>query len=82
MSHFKVHVTNLGDFNVKHWKLTPKIENLEKWEIENNLKGNTLINTRFKIAETLFALKDVRKKIEEENQRKQFITLHKKTKYV
>lgn len=82
MSHPKIHVTNLGDFNVKHWKLDTMITNLEKWEEENTLKGNHLINARYKVVENLFTLKTLRKKIDEEEQRKQFVRLHKKTKYV
>jgi hypothetical protein len=82
MSHPKIHVTNLGDFNVKHWKIDTLITNLEKWEEENTLKGNHLINARYKVAENLFTFKNLRKKLEEEQQRKHFVGLHKQTKYV
>jgi hypothetical protein len=58
------------------------ITNLEKWEEENTLKGNHLINARYKVVENLFTLKTLKKKIDEEEQRKQFVRLHKKTKYV
>ena len=39
LKHNRIHVTNLGDFVTKHWKIDDKIERLEKWE-ENN-KQNT-----------------------------------------
>lgn len=81
LSHARIHVTNLGDFNIKHWKIDSKLVNLEKFEKENTLKGNHLINARFKMAETLYELRNIKKVIEEETQRKEFIQLHKKTKY-
>ena len=43
----------------------------------NRLKGLQQITARFKTAETLFDLKAVKKIMEEENQRKDFIKLHK-----
>ena len=77
LKHQRIHVTNLGDFVIKHWKLNDKIETLEKWEENNRLKGLQQITARFKTAETLFDLKAVKKIMEEENQRKDFIKLHK-----
>jgi hypothetical protein len=78
LSHSRIHVTNLGDFVTKYWKLDDKIEMLEKWEENNKLKGLQQITTRFKTAENLFDLKNLKKIIEEESQRKDFIKLHKK----
>ena len=77
VSHSRIHLTNLGDFTIKHWKLDEKIEMLEKWEENNRLKGMQELTARFKTAETLFDLKNVKKLLEEENQRKEFIKLHK-----
>ena len=77
LSHNRIHVTNLGDFVTKHWKVTDKIDMLEKWEENNKLKGLQQITTRFKTAENLFELKNLKKIIEEENQRKDFIKFHK-----
>jgi hypothetical protein len=77
LSHTRIHVTNLGDFVTKHWKIDEKIEGLEKWEENNKLKGLQEITARFKTAETLFDLKNLKKLVEEENQRKDFIKLHK-----
>lgn len=79
MKHSRVHVTNLGDFVTKHWKLDEKIARLESFETANKLKGLQLINARFKTAETLYDLKAVKKLMEEENQRAEFVRLHKKT---
>lgn len=76
----RVHVTNLGDFVTKHWKVDEKIEMLEKWEENNKLKGLQELTARFKTAETLYQLKEVKKLLAEETQRKDFIKLH-KTKY-
>lgn len=78
MKHTRVHVTNLGDFKVKHWKLQEKIDRLEKFEESNRQKGLQKITARFKTAETLYDLKNVKKLLDEEKQREEFIRLHKK----
>jgi len=80
LQHSRVHVTNLGDFVTIHWKIDGRIEALEKWEENNRQKGLQQITARFKTAESLFDLKNLRKIIEEENQRKEFVKLHKKKK--
>ena len=77
LKHSRIHVTNLGDFVTKHWKIDEKIERLEKWEENNKLKGMQELTARFKTAETLYDLKNLKKIIEEEDQRKEFIKLHK-----
>lgn len=77
LKHSRVHVTNLGDFVTKHWLIDDKIDMLEKWEEKNKLKGLQEMTARFKTVETLFDLKNLKKIIEEENQRKEFIKLHK-----
>lgn len=78
LKHQRIHITNLGDFIIKHWKMHEKIENLEKWEETNRQKGMQQMTARFKTAESLYELKELKKIIEEENQRKDFIKLHKK----
>lgn len=78
LKHQRIHLTNLGDFTIKHWKLDTKITGLENWEESNKQKGMQQITARFKTAENLFDLKNIKKVIEEENQRKDFIKLHKK----
>ena len=77
LKHSRIHITNLGDFVIKHWKLDDKIEMLNKWEENNKLKGLQELTARFKTAETLYDLNTVKKLMEEENQRKDFIKLHK-----
>ena len=77
LKHNRIHLTNLGDFTIKHWKIDDKIQMLEQWEENNKLKGLQELTARFKTAETLFDLKNIKKIVEEENQRKDFIKLHK-----
>jgi hypothetical protein len=79
LKHQRIHITNLGDFTIKHWKIDEKIDMLEKWEENNRLKGLQEMTARFKTVETLFDLKNIKQSLEEENQRKAFIKLHKKT---
>jgi nucleoid DNA-binding protein len=78
LKHQRVHLTNLGDFVIKHWKIDSKIINLENWEENNKQKGMQQMTARFKTAENLFELKEIKKVIEEETQRKDFIKMHKK----
>lgn len=78
LKHQRVHITNLGDFTIKHWKIDEKIESLKKWEENNKLKGLQEITKRFKVAETLYDLNNIKGLISGENQRKEFIKLHKK----
>lgn len=78
LKHPRLHITNLGDFTIKHWKIDEKIRMLEKWEENNKQKGMQQMTARFKTAENLFNLKTIKKTIEEEGQRKDFIKLHKK----
>lgn len=78
----RVHITNLGDFIIKHWKIDEKIKKLEQWEENNKQKGLQQITARFKIAESLFELKSLKNVMKEEEQRKDFIKLHKRKKNV
>ncbi|NBX97505.1 hypothetical protein EBQ81_01395 [bacterium] len=78
LKHQRVHITNLGDFTIKHWKIDEKVESLKKWEENNKLKGLQEITKRFKVAETLYDLNNIKGLISKENQRKEFIKLHKK----
>ena len=77
LKHARVHVTNLGDFTIKHWKLDDKIDMLEKFKENFRQKGLQEIVTRFSTDETLFDLKAIRELMDEENQRRDFIKLHK-----
>ena len=77
LKHARIHVTNLGDFTIKHWKLDDKISMLEKFKENFGQKGLQEIVTRFRTDETLFDLKSIKVLMEEEKQRKDFIKLHK-----
>jgi nucleoid DNA-binding protein len=77
LKHARIHITNLGDFTIKHWKIQDKIKMLESFEENNRQKGLQQMTARFKTAETLFDLRAVEKLLQEENQRKDFIKLHK-----
>lgn len=78
----RVHISNLGDFTIKHWKLDDRIQMLERWEENNKQKGLQQMTARFKTVETLFSLNEIKKSIAEEEQRKDFIKLHKKHNHV
>lgn len=77
LKHQRIHLTNLGDFTIKYWKLDDKIDMLERWEENNRLRGMQEMTARFKTAESIFDLKNIKKLIAEEKQRKDFIKLHK-----
>jgi len=77
LEHTRIHLTNLGDFTIKHWKIDGMIEGLEKWEENNKSRGLQKITERFKTAENLYNLKKVKTLLQEEEQRKEFIKLHK-----
>lgn len=77
LKHQRVHLTNLGDFTIKHWKLDDKIRQIENFEEANKLKGLSLINARFRTAEVLYDLKGMKRMLTEEEQRKEFVKLHK-----
>ena len=78
LSHHRVHVTNLGDFTIKHWKIDDKIDMLQKFEENNKARGLQKMTARFKTAESFYELTSLKKLVEEETQRKDFIKLHKK----
>ena len=78
LKHSRVHLTNLGDFVIKHWKLDDKIEALERFEENNRLKGMQQMTARFKTVETLYDLRSMKTLVAEEKQRADFIKLHKK----
>lgn len=81
LKHTRVHLTNLGDFTIKHWKLNDKIEMLEKFEEKNRLKGMQQMTARYKTAETLYDLRNMKTMLEEEQQRADFVKMHKRTSY-
>lgn len=79
----KVHISNLGAFNIKHWLLDKeitKLENyLENFDENSRLKGAQKQAIRFKSEDRLQTLKTLRHMVQDENQRKEFIYEHKKT---
>jgi nucleoid DNA-binding protein len=77
LKHTRVHITNLGDFTIKHWKIDDKISILEKFKENFKQRGLQETVTRFRTDEKLFDLKAMKKMVEEESQRKDFIKLHK-----
>lgn len=77
IKHQRVHIANLGDFIIKHWKVDEKIKRLEQWEESNKQKGLQQMTARFKTAESLFDLKNLKNTMKDEEQRKEFIKLHK-----
>jgi hypothetical protein len=81
LKHPRVHISNLGDFVIKPWKLQEKIEKLEHFEEYNRQRGLQQMTARFRTAETLYDLRHVKKMLEEEKQRQEFIQMHKKTAY-
>lgn len=81
LAHTRVHITNLGDFTIKHWKIDEKINMLEKWEENNKQKGLQQMTARYRTAENLYELRKMRELMLEEKQRAEFIRLHKKTTY-
>lgn len=78
LNHVRIHLTNLGDFTIKHWKLDEKLENLSQWKQENIQEGRERINERYKIEQNITNLKQVKQLLDEESQRKDFIKLHKR----
>lgn len=82
LKHSRVHLTNLGDFVIKHWKLDDKIDKLERFEENNRLKGMQQMTARFKTVETLYDLNNLKTIVAEEKQRAEFIKLHKKATHV
>ena len=75
----QIHITNLGNFTIKHWKIDEKIESYERFEEMNKQKGLQQMTARFKTAERVYDLKKVKELVEAEKQRKEFIKLHKTT---
>ena len=78
LKHSRIHITNLGDFVVKHWKVDEKIQMLEQFEEKSRLKGLQQMTARFKTAESLYDLRNIKQVIEEEKQRADFIKMHKR----
>lgn len=81
MKHIRVHVANLGDFACKHWLIDKEVERWENFEEKNRQKGFQKISARYKNAEKIYDLKQLKKLAEEEMQRKEFIKTHKRNRH-
>lgn len=81
LSHQRVHLSNLGDFIIKDWKIEDKIKRIEAFETSNKLKGMSLLNARFRTAEQLFELRNLKDIMKKEKQREEFIKMHKRNLY-
>lgn len=81
MKNIRVHVANLGDFTCKHWLIDKEIDRLENFEEKNQQQGFQKVSARFKNAEKIYDLKQLKKIAEEEMQRKEFIKNHKKNRH-
>lgn len=77
LKHSKVHVTNLGDFVVKHWLLEEELKTYNQFLVTMTQRGkpDKRLND---IKSNIVKLENVIKCISEENQRKEFISVHKK----
>ena len=73
----RIHITNLGDFVIKHWKIEDRITKMENFSEGCKQKGIQELVTRFRTAETIYDLKKLSVIIEQEQQRKDFIKMHK-----
>lgn len=74
LSDVKVHLTNLGDFTVKHWLIDKEIRKCEA--LAEQRKGSAPIGVQMKIRMDM--LNKVKQIQLEESQRKEFIYNHKK----
>jgi len=81
LSHHRVHITNLGDFTVKHWKLDEKIALMQMREETNSQKGVQHLTSLFRTTEYLYDLNQLKTRLLKESQRADFVRLHKRTMY-
>ena len=74
----KIHIENLGDFNIKHWVIEKEINKCEGYFNNTSAKGAQKWVAGLKIKDRIALLNKIKKEVEEENQRKEFIYEHKK----
>ncbi len=74
----KVHLTNLGDFNIKHWLLDKEINKLKGYIDSTKFKSKQRYAAGLKLQDKIDILNNLKDKLEEENQRKDFIYEHKR----
>lgn len=78
----KVHITNLGDFNIKHWLLEKERTKLEIYlntcTDNKKLKENQKFRIQEKTQQKLSTICQLQQMVQDELQRKEFIYEHKK----
>lgn len=74
----KIHIENLGDFNIKHWLLDKEIKKCESFPEKTRLTGQQKYVSGFKIKDKLVLLEKIKAEVQEEKQRRDFIYEHKK----
>lgn len=72
----KVHIENLGDFNIKYWLLDKEIQKCEGFLTSPRTKDKIIAG--LKIKDRINLLENIKDEIDKENQRKEFIYEHKK----
>ena len=77
LSYPRIHITNLGDFTIKYWKLDDLIDKREKFKELNKQRGLQQMTSRFKTAEDIFNLRKMKEMLNQENDRKEFVKVEK-----
>lgn len=72
----KVHVHNFGDFNIKHWRLDPELQKLHAIQSTSTLKAPQRYKAGLKVAESIELINNLKDKLEDERQRKEFTKEH------
>lgn len=75
LEHVKVHVHNLGDFNIKHWKIDETIASYQKYDEKKENEGKF---NKYDNVTTVAKLHHLKEMINEEKQKSDFIKLHKR----
>jgi len=74
----KVHIENLGDFNIKHWLLEKEILKCTNLKLKNKDLIKSKYVSGITIEERMSMISNIKLQVEEEKQRKDFIYEHKK----
>lgn len=77
LKHAKVHVSNLGDFTVKHWLLEEELKTYNQFLTTMTARGKSEKHIN-DIHSSIGKIENVIKCVNEEKQRKEFISVHKK----
>lgn len=74
LRHIRVHVSNLGDFTIKHWDIDNKIKQYELWQEKIDAKEYSGMKARFNCVERIYQLKYLKSLYQDEMNRKEFIS--------